>query len=221
MWGEHRRARIAGGGSLWEIFWRLFRKKRASLIAQLVKNPLAMQETWIQPLGQEDPLEKEMTTHSSILAYKIPWTEEPSKLQSMGLQRVFIIVAIYSSVGKESAFNAGDPSSFPGSGRSAGEGIGYPLGDSWASLVAQLVKNPPAVWETWFSPWVVKIPWKRKRLPTLVFWPGEFHGLYSPWDHKESDATERLSLSLRKKETEQIFPCGAELLQETRENKME
>ena len=54
-----------------------------------------------------------------------------------------------SSVGKESACNAGDPGSIPGSGRSAGEGIGYPLQYSWASLVAQLVKNPPAGWETW------------------------------------------------------------------------
>ena len=54
-----------------------------------------------------------------------------------------------SSVGKESACNAGDSGSIPGSGRSAGEGIGYPLQYSWASLVAQLVKNPPAVWETW------------------------------------------------------------------------
>ena len=54
-----------------------------------------------------------------------------------------------SSVGKESACNAGDPSSFPGLGRSAGEGIGYPLQYSLASLVAQLVKNPPAIWETW------------------------------------------------------------------------
>ena len=53
------------------------------------------------------------------------------------------------SVGKESACNAGDPGSIPGSGRSAGEGIGYPLQSSWASLVAQLVKNPPAMWETW------------------------------------------------------------------------
>ena len=50
---------------------------------------------------------------------------------------------------KESACNAGDPSSIPESGRSTGEGIGYPLQDSWASLVAQLVKNPPAMWETW------------------------------------------------------------------------
>ena len=54
-----------------------------------------------------------------------------------------------SSVGKESACNAGDPSSIPGSGRSTGEGIGYPLQYSWASIVAQLVKNPPAMWETW------------------------------------------------------------------------
>ena len=54
-----------------------------------------------------------------------------------------------SSVSKESACNAGDPSSVPGLGRSAGEGIGYPLQYSWASLVAQLVKNPPAMQETW------------------------------------------------------------------------
>ena len=47
-----------------------------------------MQETWVQSLGQEDPLEKEMTTHSSILAWKIPWTEEPGGPQSMGSQRV-------------------------------------------------------------------------------------------------------------------------------------
>ena len=53
------------------------------------------------------------------------------------------------SVGKESACNTGDPSSIPRSGRSAGEGIGYPLQYSWASLVAQLVKNLPAVRETW------------------------------------------------------------------------
>ena len=55
----------------------------ASLIAQSVKNPPAMQETWVQSLGREDPLEKEMATHSSILAWKIAWTEEPGRLQSM------------------------------------------------------------------------------------------------------------------------------------------
>ena len=53
----------------------------------MVKNPLAIQETRVQSLGREDPLEKEMTTHSSILAWEIPWTEEPGGLQSMGSQK--------------------------------------------------------------------------------------------------------------------------------------
>ena len=60
----------------------------SSLVAQMVKNPPAMQETWIQSLGPEDPLEKGMATHSSVLAWRIPWTEEPRQLQSMDLQRV-------------------------------------------------------------------------------------------------------------------------------------
>ena len=64
----------------------------------------------------------------------------------------------------------------------------------WTSLVAQLLKNLPAVRETWVRSLVGKIPWRRERLPTPVFWSGEFHGLYSPWGHKESDTTERLSL---------------------------
>ena len=59
----------------------------ASLVAQTVKNPPAMQETCVQSLGGEDPLEKGMATHSSILAWRIPWTEEPGGLQSMGSQR--------------------------------------------------------------------------------------------------------------------------------------
>ena len=61
----------------------------ASLVAQLVKNPPAMQETWVQSLGWEDPLVKGMATHSSILAWRIPWTEElGGLLQSKGSQRV-------------------------------------------------------------------------------------------------------------------------------------
>ena len=60
----------------------------ASLVAQSVKNLPAVQETWVRSLGWEDPLEKEMATHSSILAWKISCTEEPGGLQSMGLQRV-------------------------------------------------------------------------------------------------------------------------------------
>ena len=59
-----------------------------SLVAQMVKCLSAMQETKVQSLGQEDPLEKEMAIHSSTLAWKIPWTEEPCRLQSMGSQRV-------------------------------------------------------------------------------------------------------------------------------------
>jgi len=79
---------------------------------------------------------------------------------------------------EDSACNGGDPGSIPGLGRSAGEGIGYPLQCSWASLVAQLVNNPPSVWETWVRSLVRKIPWRREQSPTPVLWPGEFHGLY-------------------------------------------
>ena len=57
-------------------------------VAQMVKNLPAMQDTWVQSLGQEDPLEKEMAIHSSILAWRIPWTEESGGLQAMGSQRV-------------------------------------------------------------------------------------------------------------------------------------
>ena len=103
---------------------------------------------------------------------------------------------IYSSVGKESACNAGDPGLIPGLVRSPGEGIGYPIQYSWASLVAHLVKNPPAVWETWVRSLGWEDPWRRERLPTPVLWPREFHGLYSPWGCKGSDINEPLSLSL-------------------------
>ena len=81
----------------------------------------------------------------------------------------------------------------PGLGISAGEGIGYPLQCSWASLVTQLVKNLSAILERpGFDPWVGKIPWRRELLHTLVFCPGEFHGLYGSWRRKELDTTERL-----------------------------
>ena len=60
----------------------------ASLVEQMVKNLASMWETWVRSLGWEDPLEKEMATHSSILTWRIPWTEEPGGLQSMGLQQL-------------------------------------------------------------------------------------------------------------------------------------
>ena len=95
---------------------------------------------------------------------------------------------------KKSTCNVGDPDWIPGSGRSAGEGIGYTHQYSWASLVAQMVKNPPAMWETGFNPWVGKVPWRRKRLPIVIFRHGEFHGQrilagYSPWGLKELEMT--------------------------------
>ena len=101
---------------------------------------------------------------------------------NLTLYEVFLMESVIflgfpdSSVDKESACNAGDPGLIPGLGKSAGEGIDYPLKHSWASLVAQMVKNPPAMWETWVRPWVGKIPWRREQLPTTVFWPGEFMG---------------------------------------------
>ena len=100
-----------------------------------------------------------------------------------------------SSVGKESTSNAGDPSLIPGLGRSPGEGIGYPLQYSWPSLVSQVVENLPAMRENWVRSLSWEDPWRRERLPTPVFWTGEFQGLYSPWGHKGLDTTEQLSLS--------------------------
>ena len=82
-----------------------------------------------------------------------------------------------SSAGKESASNAGDPVSIPGLGRSPGEGIGYPLQSSGASLAAQLVKNLPAMWGDLGSiPGLGDSPERRQWQPTPVFLPGESHG---------------------------------------------
>ena len=64
------------------------RVRRASLVSQMVKRLPAMRETWVQSLGLEDPLEVDMATHSSTLAWKIPWMEESGRLQSMGSQRI-------------------------------------------------------------------------------------------------------------------------------------
>ena len=90
-----------------------------------IRTYYAIHETPVRFLGQEDPLEKGLATHSTILGLPC------------------------GSAGKESACNAGDPGSIPGLGRLAGEGIGYPLQYSWASLVAQLIKNLRAMRETW------------------------------------------------------------------------
>ena len=102
-----------------------------------------------------------------------------------------------SSAGKKSTCNAEDPGSIPGLGRSPGEGIGYPLQYSWTSLVAQTIKNPPAMWETW----VRSLGWKDplEEGNSLQYSCLENpHGQrslagYSPWGCKELDITKRLS----------------------------
>ena len=84
------KSRCGSGGRKKEWGWVLSGGKNqkvlvwVSLVAQTVKNPPAMQETWVQSLGQEDPLEKGMPTHSSILAWRIPWTEEAGRLYNSG-----------------------------------------------------------------------------------------------------------------------------------------
>ena len=94
------------------------------------------------------------------------------------------------SAGKESTCNVADLCSISGLGRSPGEGIGYPLQYSWASLVVQLVKNPPAMQEAWARSLGWEDPLEKGTATPPVFWPGEFHGLYGPWGCKESGMTE-------------------------------
>ena len=101
-----------------------------------------------------------------------------------------------SSAGKEYACNAWDPGSIPGSGTSPAEGIGYPLWYSWASLVTQTVKIPPAMWEAWVWSlgWEDALEKGMATLPTPVFLPGEFYvqrslAGYSPWGCKEWNTT--------------------------------
>ena len=126
-------------------------------------------------------------TSVQFLGGVIPWRRDRLPTQ------VFLDFPCGSAV-KESTYNVGDLGLIPGLGRSPGEEIGYSLQYSWASLVAQLVKNPPAMWETWVLFLLWEDPMEKGKATNPVFWPGEFHGLCSPWGHKESDTTEQLSL---------------------------
>ena len=159
------------------------------LMAQMLKNLPTVQETQVQSLGRKDPLEKRMATHSSILDWRIPWTEERDRLQFMGPQKVgqdwatntftFLSPIFYlsfpdSSVGKQSPCSAGDP--------------------------GQLLGR--------------KIPWRRDRLSTPVFLPGESHGErslvdYSPWGCKESDTTEQLHFHFHPLQYSWDSPCDS------------
>ena len=101
-----------------------------------------------------------------------------------------------SSIGKESSCNAGDPDSIPGSGRSAGEGIGYPLQYSWAFVVAQLVKNLPAMQETWVQSlgWEDPLEKGKATYSSILAW--RIPWTVYLWGCRELDTTERLSLHL-------------------------
>ena len=98
------------------------------------------------------------------------------------------------SAGKEPSCNAGDTGLIPGSGRSAGEGTGYPLQYAWASLVAQLVKNPPAMQETWVRSlgWEDPLEKGKATYSSILAWRIPWT-VYSPWGHKELDTIEQLS----------------------------
>ena len=100
-----------------------------------------------------------------------------------------------SSAAKESTYNVGDPASIPGSKilwrrdrLRTPVFLGFPGGSAG--------KESPAIWETWVRSLGWEDPLEKKRRPTPVFWPGEFHELYSPWGHKELDTIDRISLSL-------------------------
>ena len=141
-------------------------ENRASLVAQMVKRLPAMRETRVQSLGWEDPLEKEMATHSSILAWKISWME-PGRLQSSGSRR-FGQVSNFTSL----------------------------QCDNRASQVALVGKNPPANARSCrrhgFDPWIRKISCRRTWKPTPVFLPGEPHGQESLVGYSPSIASQRV-----------------------------
>ena len=98
--------------------------------------------------------------------------------------------------------------------RSVGEGISYRLQYCWPSLVSQLVKNPPAMWETWVQSLGWEDPLEKEQLLILVFWPGEFHGQrsltgYSLWGHKELDTKNFFGRNDAKAETPVLWPPHA------------
>ena len=159
----------------------------ASLVAQTVKCLPTMWETWVQSLGQEDPLEKEMGTRSSTLTWKIPWTEEPGRLQSMESQ----------SRTRLNDFTF----TFHFSLSYIGEGKGNPLqcsclenprdGGAWWAAVHGVAESWTRLSDFTFT----FMHWRRKWQPTPMFLPGESQGLRSlvgcrVWGRTELDTTE-------------------------------
>ena len=130
------------------------------------------------------------------------WTSKPLLIVTAAMKLKYLLLRRkksfpYSSGGKESTCNAGDPSLIPGSGRSSGERIGYPLQYSWASLVAQMVNNPPTMQETWVRS-LEDSSGGGHGNPLQYSCLENPHGQrslvgYSPWGRKESDTTKQLS----------------------------
>ena len=108
---------------------------------------------------------------------------------------LFHFIQSYSSAGKESASNTGDPGSISWSGRFPGEEIGYPLQYSWASLVAQLVENLPIMPETWIQSLSWEDPLEKGRATHSSILDWRIPWTLYPWGCKELDTTEKLSLS--------------------------
>ena len=128
----------------------IFSVKPASLVAQTVKNLPVRQETQVWFLGQKNPLEKRMVTHSSILSWRIPWTEEPGGFQCMGLQRVR----------HNWATNTHTQATCKPWSHLFNKSLCLHI--HWASLVAQRVKNLPAMQETWVQSLGQKNPLEKR-----------------------------------------------------------
>ena len=138
-----------------------------------------------------------MAIHVRILAWRIPWMEELWGCKELDTTEWLTHVHTGSPLQlswQRIHRKTGDPGVIPGSGRSDGERIGYPLQYFGVSLMAQPVKNLPAMQKTWAQSLGWEDPLEKGMAITPVFWPEDFHGLYSSWGHKELDMTDRLSL---------------------------
>ena len=154
-----------------------------------------MQGPWVQSLIREDSTCQLKAKYSilshpnnlpSSCSYRVSWLDCTTRqTQSESVFNQVLRAFPCSSVGKESAYNAGDLGLIPGSGRSPEEGKGYPLQYSWASLVAQLVKNLPAMQETWVRSlgWEDPLEKGKATHSSILAWR-------IPWGHKESGTTE-------------------------------
>ena len=182
--------------------WDHFFKQTTSLVAQTVKHLPTMWEIQVQSLGWEDPLEKEMATHSSILAWKIPWMEEPGGLQTMGLQRVghnwATSLLLFTSLKPLSQFLVlGEPRQRPEKAMAPHSStLAWKV--TWTEepggLQSMGSRRVGHDWATSLSLFTF-MHWRRKWQPTPVFLPRESQGWWSLvgcrlWGCTESDMTE-------------------------------